>query len=243
MKKLGLTLALALVAASAGAQTAEEVVARYLEARGGLERLRQVQSLRLTGRMVLPGLVAPFVLELKRPAKMRTDFAIEDRQAVRAYDGKQAWMLLPLPGESPRPMSPDEAADAKAQADVDLSPLVDSEAKGFTVELVGRERRGGSDAWKLVVRGGGGSPRTLFLDSGTHLVVQTEEERTVEGETVLFVTEVGEYRTVDGIVFPHQIHLGPVGSAERQRLVFEKIEVNPTLDDRRFSMPTGGARR
>jgi len=241
MRKAALTLILALVSATAGAQTVEQIVARYLDARGGIERLRAVRSLRLSGRMVLPGLAAPFVLELKRPDLMRTEFTVEDRPAVRAYDGKTAWMLLPLPGESPRPMSSEDAADAKAQADVDLSPLVDSESKGFTVELAGRERRGGRDTWKLVVRGGGGSPRALFLDTETHLVVQTEEERTVGGKTIRFATEVGEHRTVGGIVFPHQIDLGPVGSPERQRLVFERIEINPLLDDARFSMPKGGS--
>jgi len=240
MKKNALALALVLVAASAGAETVEQVVARYLEARGGLQRLRAVTSLRLTGRMVLPGLVAPFVMELKRPAMMRTEFTIDDRKAIRGYDGTTAWKLLPLPGESPRPMSPEEEVEAKAQADVDLSPLVDAAAKGFTLELAGHERRGGVDTWKVIVRGPG-PPRTLFLDTGTNLVVQTEEERVTDGETVRFVTEVGEYRTVEGIVFPHEIHVGPVGSPDRQRLVFDTIEINPPLDDRRFAMPSRGS--
>ena len=241
MKKTGLGLLLALLAASAGAETVEGVVGKYLAARGGADQLRAVKALRLTGSLVLPGMSAPFVLELKRPARMRTEFTVEDRLAVRAYDGKTAWMLLPLPAESPRLMPPEEAADARAQADVDLSPLVDSAAKGYTVELAGREKRGSREAWKLVVSGGGTPPRALFLDTTTHLVFQTEEERTVNGKKTPFVTEVGEYRTVDGIVFPHQIDVGPVGSPERQRLVFEKIEVNPVLDDSRFSMPSGGS--
>jgi hypothetical protein len=240
MKKVALTLTLVLVAVSARAETVEQVVARYLEARGGLERLHAVTSLRLTGRMVLPGLAAPFVMELERPAKMRTELTIDDRKAIRGYDGKTAWKLLPLPGESPRPMGPEEAAEAKAQADVDLSPLVDAAAKGFTLELAGRERRGGIDTWKVIVRGAS-LPRTLFLDTRTHLVVQTEEERITDGQKARFVTEVGEYRTVGGIVFPHEIHVGEVGSPDRQRLVFDSIEINPTLDDRRFEMPYGSA--
>jgi hypothetical protein len=138
-------------------------------------------------------------------------------------------------------MSPEEEAEARAQADVDLSPLVDSAAKGYRLELAGRERRGSRNTWKVIVRGTG-NPRTLFLDTETDLVVQTEEERTSDGEKSRFVTEVGGYRTVGGIVFPHEIFLGPVGSPGRQRLVFEEIEINPALDDRRFAMPSGGAR-
>jgi hypothetical protein len=226
----------------ASAQTVEDVVRRYLEARGGLARLRSVQTLRLTGTMRAAGRRGPFVLELKRPDRMRTEFTVEGQTGIRAWDGRTAWERLPLPGERPRPMAPEEAAEARAQADVDLSPLVDAAAKGYTVELVGRDRLPGGDTWKLVVRGKEGPPRTMHLDARTHLVVQTLDRRALDGREVEFVTEIGDYRSVGGLVFPHRIEVGPKGSPERQRLVIRRVEVNPPLDDARFEMP-GPARR
>jgi hypothetical protein len=230
-------VAASLVASALPAQTVDDVVRRYLDARGGLVKLRSVASLRLTGTMDLPGVSAPFVLELKRPGRMRTEFTVEGRTGVRAFDGRTAWEQLPLPGEAPRPMSPEDAAEARAQADVDLSPLVDAAAKGWTVELVGRDRLPGGDTWKLVVSGGRVPPRTLYLDARTHLVVQTRDLRRLDGQEVEFVTEVGDYRTTGGIVFPRRIELGPKGSPERQRLVIQTVEVNPPLADARFAMP------
>lgn len=224
--------------AAASAQTVDDVVRRYLDARGGLSRLRAVESLRLSGSMVRGGVSTRFVIELKRPDRMRTDFSVEGRPFVRAYDGKTAWTQPPLPGEPARPMDAEEAAEARAQADVDLSPLVDAAAKGYAVELVGRDRLPGGDTWKLVVRGKGDPPRTLQLDARTHLVVQVEDRRTVDGQPVDFVTEVGDYRPVGGLVFPHRFEVGPRDSGERQRLLVEKVEVNPPLDDARFAMPT-----
>jgi hypothetical protein len=142
-------------------------------------------------------------------------------------------------------MGPEEAAEARAQADVDLSPLVDAAAKGFTVELEGRDRLPGGDTWKLVVRGKDAPPRTMHLDTRTHLVVETLDRRPVEGKEVEFVTEIGDYRSVGGLVFPYRMEVGPRGSPERQRLVVRKIEIDPTLDDARFAMPTArpGAER
>jgi hypothetical protein len=102
---------------------------------------------------------------------------------------------------------------------------------------VGRDRLPGGDTWKLVVRGKDGPPRTMHLDARTHLVVETVDRRNVDGKEVEFVTEVGDYRPVSGLVFPHRMEVGPKGSPERQRLVIRRIEVNPPLDDSRFAMP------
>ncbi len=237
LRLLGVAAVL-LAAGAAQAQTVDDVVRRYLDARGGIVKLRSVQSLRLTGTMELPGVSAPFALELKRPSRMRTEFTVDGRKGIRAFDGQVAWAQLPLPGERPRPMGPEDAVEARAQADVDLSPLVDAAAKGYAVELVGRDRLPGGDTWKLVVRGPDGL-RTMHLDARTHLVVQTEERRKIDGQDVEFVTEVGDYRTVSGLVFPHRIEVGPRGSPERQRLVVRLVEVNPPLDDARFAMPGG----
>ena len=238
MRRWALALILVFGACGTGAETVDEVVAHYLRARGGAERLRGVRTLRMTGRVVLPGIEAPLVLELKRPNKVRTEFTVEGRQSVRAYDGQTAWVLPPVPGAPPQLMPPDQAEEVRAQADVDLSPLVDSESKGFTVELAGREALPGGETWKLVVLGGAGSPRSLFVDVTSHLVVRTEETRTLEAKEVPFVTEVSDYRTVDGLVYPHRLRSGPRDDPEAwQSVEIERIDVNPPLDDARFSPP------
>ena len=230
-------VAAGLAGSSASAQTVDDVVRGYLEARGGLARLRAVQSLRLTGTMQIDDVQAPFVVELARPNRMRTEFVVQGQTGVRAFDGEHAWARLPLPGEPPRPMSPEEAADARAQADVDMSPLVDAAAKGFTIELAGRDRLPGGEAWELIARAHAGSPRSLYLDVRSHLVVETIDTRSVDGQPVEFVTDVSDYRPVGGLVFPHRIEVGPRGKPERQRLVIQRVEINPLIEPGRFAMP------
>ncbi len=225
-------------------ETLEQVLARYLQARGGSERIHAVQTLRLTGRMSLPDVDAPLVLELKRPNRMRTEFVFQGRTGVRVYDGQKAWMILPLSGlDQAQAMSPEEARDARDQADIDLSPLVDPEAKGYAVELLGREAgMGGKETWKLRVRPREGQARTMYLDARTFLVVRIEESRTIDGKDEDFVTTVGDYRSVGGLVFPYAIEVGPRKGGEPQRFTFDKIEVNVPLDDSRFVMPTPARR-
>jgi hypothetical protein len=222
----------------AAAQTVADVVRGYLEARGGAAKLRAVQGLRLTGTIEMGEVQAPFTLELARPNRMRTEFVVQGQTAVQAFDGTRAWQRPPLPGEPARLMGPDEAAEAREQADVDMSPLVDSAAKGFTVELAGRDKLPGAEAWKLLVRGREGPPRTLYVDVRTHLVIQTIDSRLVDGETVDIVTEVSDYRPVGGLMFPHHIEVGPKGKPEReQRLLVQHVELNPAFEAGHFAMP------
>jgi hypothetical protein len=228
---------------AARAQTVDQVLSRYLQARGGAEKIHAVETLRLTGRMTLPGVEAPLVLELKRPNRMRTEFVFQGKTGVRAYDGRDAWMVLPVLGmDQPRPMPPEDARDAREQADVDLSPLVDPSGKGFTVELLGRESALGKESFKVQVRSRDGQVRTMYLDARSYLVTRIEETRQIEGKGEEFETLLGDYRTVAGLVFPHVVEVGPKRGEDRQKFIFDKIEVNVPIDDARFSTPAPALR-
>jgi outer membrane lipoprotein-sorting protein len=89
MRRLSLTIAAAILAAApAAAQTADEIIAKNLAAKGGLERLRAVKTIRMTGRMTVgPGIEAPIVLEIKRPNSMRMDITVQGMVGSQAYDG------------------------------------------------------------------------------------------------------------------------------------------------------------
>ena len=84
LRKSLMTFAVAAVfAASAFAQTADEVIEKNIQARGGREKMKAVQSLRMTGKiMVGPGIEAPFVRETARPNKIRLEFTIQGMTAV-----------------------------------------------------------------------------------------------------------------------------------------------------------------
>ena len=103
----GLALA-ALVAVPASAQTLDEVLAKNFKAKGGLDKIKAVQTIRMTGTMTVgPGIEAPFVLEQKRPNMLRMEFIVQGMTVVQAYDGKVGWQLIRsragrTPSRSPR---------------------------------------------------------------------------------------------------------------------------------------------
>ena len=234
---VGLAVAAAL-AAPAAAQTVDELIAKANEARGGLAKIKAVQSVRMTGRMTMgPGVEAPITLEMKRPRSTRLEFTVQGQTGVQAYDGKQAWGISPLGNRKPEPLPDEMARDIDAQADLD-GPLVDFKAKGHQVELVGKETVDGTEAWKLKLTPKGGEAQYVFLDASSLLEIRNEAHRLVRGQELDIVSTFSDFREAGGVVWPHKIQAGPKGRTEKQVLSFDKIEVNPQVEDARFKMPS-----
>lgn len=226
-----------LICAAAVGQTADELVAKNIQARGGLEKIRSVQSMRLTGNMTAGGETMPSVLELKRPNKSRWEFSVGGQTAVQAYDGKAGWMVMPFEGRvEPERMSAEDLDDVALQADMD-GPLVDYESKGNRIAVVGKESVVERDAWKLEVTLKNGEIRFVYLDAKTYLQFLTVSTKTIDGKKVELESAIGDYRDVGGLRLPHSFEASAKGMPERQSLKFEKIELNVPIDDARFRMP------
>jgi hypothetical protein len=229
-------LILAVLAGPATAQTVDEVIARSLEARGGLEKLKAVQSIRMSGRLSAGERKATMVIEVRRPSLIRIETVADGVRAVQAYDGKTAWGIPPM-GTGRAEVLPAEAARALSdEFDID-GPLVDYRAKGHKVELVGKARIGGREAWEIRVTRRAGGVERHFLDASSGLPVRVETKRVVRGAEVEGESEIGDYREAGGLLWPFSIRSGARGRSERQTLTVETIEVNPALDDARFRMP------
>jgi outer membrane lipoprotein-sorting protein len=233
----GLALA-ALVAVPASAQTLDEILARNLKAKGGLDKIKAVQTMRMTGTMTVgPGMEAPFVLEQKRPNMFRMEFTIQGMTGVQAFDGKVGWQLMPFQGrKDPEPLPEDAMKQVEEQADFD-GPLVNYKAKGNTVELVGKEKVDGSDAYKLKLTLKSGDVRYVYLDADQYLEVRTEGKTNIRGTDIESESTIGDYKEVGGLMFPHALETGQKGSPQKMKMTIQKIELNVPIDDARFKMP------
>lgn len=231
-------LAGAALAAPAAAQTVDEVIAKHLEARGGLDKIKAVQSMKMTGKMTVgPGIEAPLSLEMKRPASVRLDITFQGNIGTQAYDGKTGWGISPMSAKKdPEPMSAEDIKDMEEQGDMD-GPLVDTKAKGHTVALMGKEKVEGSDAYKLKVTLKTGDIRYVYIDADSYLELKTEARRTVRGSEVETESVSSDYKEVGGLILPYTIQQGAKGQPQKQTITVDKIELNLPIDDARFKMP------
>jgi outer membrane lipoprotein-sorting protein len=235
--------AFAALALPLSGQTVDDLIAKNIQARGGLEKLKSVQSLRLTGKMTIgPGMEAPITLEQKRPMRLRMEFVVQGLTGVQAYDGTSGWQIMPFMGKKdPEVMTADDVKDVEEEADID-GPLVDYQAKGHKVELLGKEKIEGTDAYKLKLTLKNGDVETVYLDADSYLEIKDEGKRTVRGNVVETETSIGDYKQVEGLTFPFSIESGIKGTEQKQKITVDKVELNVPLDDARFKMPAAPAK-
>lgn len=235
---VGLILATACNPADPSAETLDSLIARHIEARGGMEALGSIETLRMSGRAIAgPGREALVTREVLAPGRIRTEFAFQGVTAVYACDGAKCWYVAPLAGVfEAELMTAADTSLAIEQTDI-LGPLFDWEAKGHSVELLGKETIDGREAFRLKVTLAGGGVQTDYLDAESALLVRREMTRTVGDRTIDLETNFADFRPVGGVMFPHSIESRDTGGSESLEIVVERAELNVPIDDARFEFP------
>ena len=244
MRKTLLNLAaLAVCTTPLSAQSVDSLVAKYIQASGGLAKIQALQSLRRTGRFTGGGgFEAVVVQENKRPSSVREEFSIQGMTGINAYDGRDGWKIEPWNGKrDPEALGEEEMHSILDDADFD-GPLVNYQAKGNRVEFQGVEQIEGSDAYKLKVTRPNGDVSFYYLDTEYYVPIRIDTQRMIRGAPQEYETSLGDYKQVAGVYLPFAYESGPKGSSstDRSKITYEKIEANVSLENARFTRP--GAR-
>src|SRR6266851_6745314 len=261
--------------------SAAAIVDKNVAARGGLQAWRAVQTMSLEGKLGaggnrratlsvpaqqgpkpnLSGLPQrptdeaqlPFVMELKRPRKMRVELAFKGETAIQVFDGANGWKLRPfLNRRVVEPYTEEEMKSASIQADLD-GPLVDYAAKGTKIELAGVEKVEDRDTYKLKLTMNNGQSIHVWIDAQSFLEAKIEgQPRRLDGAYHPVEVYYREYRPVNGLQIPFVLETRVLPLAQKspkfrdtrvpvEKIVIERVEVNPRLDESLFSKPAAGA--
>jgi hypothetical protein len=247
-RRFVLLAAVAIAALPARALTADELIAKNVEARGGLDKIKAIETLRIEGTRTGGGgggrggggAETPFVEIRKRPDRIRSESTTQGLTMIRAYDGTEGWTVQPFGGrKDPEKLSADAARDLSYQAEID-GPLVDAAAKGNKVEYLGTEDVDGTEAHKLKVTRPAGDVEYVFLDPDYFLEIRRVAQRRVRGATIETETDLGAYEKVNGVYFPFSVQSGRRGATEKgQKTTVTKIEANAAVDEAIFRFPGG----
>ena len=222
--------------------TAALIIEKNAAARGGVDAWSKIQTMAWAGHVESPEILGrnvPFVLEQKRPASTRFQINIENQKSVRIYDGANGWKLRPRSGGMPelQPYTADELNFAH-DAQVISGPLMDDVAKGGSVELSGVEVIEGRKAYVLTVRLETGATHRLWVDAKTFLEVKYSRDfRTASGQPATATVTYRDYHTFEGLEIPLTIEGSPAKDKTANKIVIERVALNPPLDERAFAKP------
>ncbi len=220
------------------AQTAEELVEKNIQAKGGIDKIKSAKTLRITGRLKnVRGRTAEFGEANKRPDLVRQTLTMQGMTAIEAYDGSTGWQTQPFRGrKDPELMGEDTLRDLLLASDFD-GPLVDYAEKGNKVEYLGHDLVDGDDALRLRVTLKNGDVIYYYLDPDTYLEIRKEIRQFVRGSVRERVVDVGSYKPVNGVLYPFSIAEGPASNPGAQVTTIQTIEVNVFIPDSEFALP------
>ncbi|MEO6213069.1 MAG: hypothetical protein ABIP65_05515 [Vicinamibacterales bacterium] len=225
---------LALVfAVPAHAQTVDEILAKNLQAKGGVESIKKTTSVRMTGKANIQGMDVPITSSVKRPHYMHNEMDMGGQKMVQAFDGTSMWMAMP---GNPAQQLPDGPQLEAMKQNSTFDPIfLDYKSKGHTIELVGKETEAGKPVHHLLVTTKQGMKFHYYLDAETGLETKFTTTAEMQGQKAEIETRMSDYRTVEGRTLPFTITQFMNGN-QMVEMKFEKIEFNVPLDDALFKM-------
>ena len=219
--------------------TVDQIIAKHTQALGGADKLKAIQTVVITGGASLrDGQIGmPVTIRIKRPAFMRMDMHLQERTFVESFDGSAGWIINSFSGSNtPQKMSDEDASAALDNTDLFEGSLVDYQAKGSSVELLGQESVDGAAAYKLKITKKSGAVQFVYLDAASFLPIKTTGKRRQMGQELEYESVPGKYKAVNGVMIPFSIRQ-KLNGRDTMELNITQVDVNVPMDDSVFRMP------
>jgi hypothetical protein len=232
----------ALAQAKGSALTAEQIVDRNAEARGGAEAWRKIQTMAWSGHIEASGNSTPsvpFLMQLKRPDMTRFEIVMQNSKTARIFNGHKGWKVRTSRDGGPEVVdfTPVEVSFALDAAGLD-GPLMDYKAKGVNVEAQGMGDVEGRRAYQLRVTLPSGAIQQVWIDAQSFLELKYDRQvRSANGQSSVVSVYYRQYQQVEGLTLPMTIETGNMATHETDKMVLERVALNPKLDDSVFAKP------
>jgi outer membrane lipoprotein-sorting protein len=218
---------------------ADDLVKKYVEARGGQAKLDSVKTVHIKAKMMMGGgqMELPMDVQIKRPNLSYAVIEFQGKKIVDAFDGTTKWSINPMSGSNdPQKADEEQTKVAIEQGDQIEGALINYKAKGHTLELLGKEDVEGTPTFKLKLTLKSGAVQTIFLDASNYLEVKTISKRKMMGQEMEAENYPGNYKSVEGLMMPFSAET-KVGGRSLMQMQIEKIDINPPVDEAIFKMP------
>jgi outer membrane lipoprotein-sorting protein len=248
MKLKNLLLLFAFLASGfAQAQTVDEIISKYFENTGGLEKWKALQGVRMTAKVNQQGMEIPLVIVNLKDGRQMTAFTFQGKEIKQnVYDGTSLWShnFMNMKAEKS-----DAEATENFKQDIGEfpDPFLNYKERGLKAELLGKETVEGTETFKVKLTKKpikvDGVPKDnivfYYFDTENFVPLMTEAEiNSGPNKGMVGQGKMSDYQDVNGLLFPFSLAQGIKGQPS-QPLVITKVELNPKVEDKDFAFPTG----
>jgi hypothetical protein len=234
MKSLKLILLTAVLAVSTNftfAQNVDEIVSKHIDAVGGKENWKKVNSFKMEASLSVQGMDIPIIIYQVHNKASKNEFTVMNATGYQIVTKDSGWNYNPMMGQAkPEPMSAEELKYGQDDLDIQGS-MLDYKEKGHKVELLGKDSVDGKPCYKLKITLKSGNSSLAYVDAQSWYVVRTVSKRLVNGQETEATVNLSNYQKLpEGIVIPFTIENGQAPAP----IILTKVEVNPKIEDSVF---------
>ena len=235
-KRIILALTFCFAGVGVFAQTANDVINKYIDAMGGKAKLLQLNSVYEEMTISMMGQDIASKVWIVNNKGMRTEMSIMGQKMITVVTKDTGWMVNPMTGNSePQPLPMAQIKQSMGRLDL-RGQLADYGAKGFTATLLGKEAVNGKTNYKIKIAKAGEPDFTFFIDATTYLITKIETTIKANGNNITTDAVMTDYhKTPEGYSFPYTttitVQPGEVTST------ITKLTVNPAVDPTLFQKP------
>jgi len=202
------------------AQTAQEIVAKHIEALGGKAKLQSINSVFIEGVSVLSnGTSSDTKLWKVYDRLYRQEVSSDGGAVITIVTPNRGWICS---GQGSEFRSLPSAQLRALQPEIDpAGPLADYDAKGCKVDLDGKDTVNGAPCYRIRLSCPMGQSVVYSIDMKSYYILR----ETRKGGSLSI--DFSDYKTTpEGYIFPFTIVSGVTGG----KINVEKVEVNHNVD-------------
>ena len=220
------------------AQTANEIVAKHIEAMGGADKWKAVKAMEMNNKFTVQGMDIASKTVIVSGKSLRTDISVMGQEIISAIDGETGWAQQPaMMGGTGEPEDMPGAMIKESRKQVYLGgSLMNYKENGSTIELVGKEKLEGVDVYHLKLTEKAGDITNLFVSTSNYYVLKSAGKRNIQGKEVDAEVNFSNFKQIEGLTFPYTMETAsPMGGM--MTIETDSIKLNPKVDESIFKKP------
>ena len=213
------------------AQTADEIVAKNLQAIGGRDIINSVKSAVIESDIDFNGNDAPSTTYIIAGKGFKSEMDFGGTKIVNCITDKGGWMINPMQGSTTATAMPADAVKG-AQSQLQIVPLANYTENGGKLELLGKD----TADYKIRFTNASGFDGTFFINMKSYLIDRLDTKFNMGGQSMDITLRFSHYQKTDvGLLVPFQVE------RELPQITLtatcKKIEINKPIDPSIFEMP------